>query len=128
MDTQWPKWHQLLRAYLQAKGWLTTFDHPIGPGTALNPTPGFDTDINEEIYKKLHSKCWDGTAITYIRMAAEFDGHGAGKALKEKLQKTCQGTQRKSTVQARDVYARAYRSIRNNPKLHARMWLHANSI
>ncbi len=62
MDTQWPKWHQLLRAYLQAKGWLTTFDHPIGIGTALNPTPRFGTDINEEIYQKLHSKCWDGTA------------------------------------------------------------------
>jgi hypothetical protein len=44
LDTQWPKWYQLLRAYLQAKGWLTTFDHPIGPGTALAPTPGFDMD------------------------------------------------------------------------------------
>ena len=46
LDTQWPKWYQLLRAYLQAKGWLTTFDHPIGPGTALAPTPGFDMDKN----------------------------------------------------------------------------------
>jgi hypothetical protein len=30
-DSQWPKWYQLLRAYLQARGWLSTFDHPIGP-------------------------------------------------------------------------------------------------
>ena len=87
LDTQWPKWYQLLRAYLQAKGWLTTFDHPIGPGTALAPTIGFDMDKNGEIYQKLHSKCWDGTAITYIRMAAEFDGHGAGKALKDRYNK-----------------------------------------
>jgi hypothetical protein len=72
-DTQWPKWYQLLRAYLLAKGWLVTFDHPIGPGTASHPTPDFDIEINEEIYQKLQSKCWDGTAITYIRMAAEFD-------------------------------------------------------
>ncbi len=28
----------------------------------------------------------------------------------------------------RKFYTRAYRSIRNNPKLHARMWLHANSL
>jgi hypothetical protein len=84
LDTQWPKWYQLLRTYLQAKGWLTTtFDHPIGPGTALAPTIGFDMDKNGEIYQKLHSNCWDGTAITYIRMAAELDGHGAGKVLKE---------------------------------------------
>ncbi len=44
-------------------------------------------DKNGEIYQKLHSKCWDGTAITYIRMAAEFDGHGAGKALKDRYNK-----------------------------------------
>ena len=43
--------------------------------------------INEEIYQKLQSKCWDGTAITYIRMAVEFDGHGAGKQLKERYNK-----------------------------------------
>jgi len=53
MDTQWPKWHQLLRAYLQAKGWLTTFDHPIGPGTALSPfSHGRDSR-----QKETHSKC-----------------------------------------------------------------------
>jgi hypothetical protein len=86
-DTQWPKWYQLLRAYLQAKGWLTTFDHPLGPGTAASPTPGFDIEINEEIYQKLQYKYWDGTAITYIRMTAKFDGHGAGKQLKERYNK-----------------------------------------
>ena len=49
-DSQWPKWYQLLRAYLQARGWLTTFDHPIGPGTLQIPTPDLDTDINSLIY------------------------------------------------------------------------------
>jgi hypothetical protein len=86
MDTQWPKWHQLLRAYLQAKGCYRHLTILLDLAL-LNPTPGFDTDINEEIYQKLRSKCWDGTAITYIRMASEFDGHGAGKALKERYNK-----------------------------------------
>jgi len=83
-DSQWPKWYQLLRAYLQARGWLTTFDHPIGPGTLQIPTPDFDTDINSLIYQKLQAKCFEGTASTYVRMAAEFDGHGAGAHLKKR--------------------------------------------
>ena len=83
-DSQWPKWYQLLRAYLQARGWLTTFDHPIGPGTLQTPTTEFDTDINSLIYQKLQAKCFEGTASTYVRMAAEFDGHGAGAHLKKR--------------------------------------------
>ena len=55
-DSQWPKWYQLLRAYLQARGWLPTFDHPIGPSTHGRPTPDFDTDINSLIYQKTSSK------------------------------------------------------------------------
>ena len=31
-DTKWESWYKQLRAYLQAKGWLSTFDHPIGGG------------------------------------------------------------------------------------------------
>jgi hypothetical protein len=77
-DSQWPKWYQLLRSYLQAKGWLETFDHDIGPGTPDNPTPEFDHRINQKIYQKIQAKCFDGTANVYVRMAAEFDGHGAG--------------------------------------------------
>ena len=38
-DTQWERWYELLRSYFQAKGWLETFDHPIGPGTPDNVTP-----------------------------------------------------------------------------------------
>ena len=83
-DSQWPKWYQLLRAYLQARGWLTTFDHPIGPSTNGNPTLDFDTDINSLIYQKLQAKCFEGTASIYVRMAAEFDGHGAGVHLKKR--------------------------------------------
>ena len=37
--------------------------------------------INLKIYNKLTMLCHKGTAITYIRMAAEFDGWGAGKSL-----------------------------------------------
>ena len=83
-DSQWPKWYKLLRAYLQARGWLTTFDHPLGPGTLHCPTKDFDTDINSLIYQKLQAKCFEGTASTYVRMAAEFDGHGAGAHLKKR--------------------------------------------
>jgi hypothetical protein len=81
------QWYQLLRSYLQAKGWLSTFDHVTGPGTVAHPTPDFDLDKNTKIYQKLHSKCYEGTASTYVRMAAEFDGHGAGKQLKERYNK-----------------------------------------
>ena len=81
-DSQWERWYELLRSYLQAKGWLETFDHPIGPGTPDNVTPGFDNSINEKIYQKIQSKCYEGTASTYVRMAAEFDGHGVGTRLR----------------------------------------------
>jgi hypothetical protein len=81
-DAQWERWHELLRSYFQARGWLTTFDHPIGPGTPDNLTPGFDNEINEKIYQKIQSKCYEGTASTYVRMAAEFDGHGVGLRLR----------------------------------------------
>ena len=81
-DSQWERWHELLRSYLQARGWLTTFDHPIGPGTPDNLTPGFDNEINEKIYQKIQNKCYEGTASTYVRMAAEFDGHGVGLRLR----------------------------------------------
>jgi hypothetical protein len=81
-DAQWERWYELLRSYFQAKGWLETFDHPIGPGTPDNLTPGFDNSINEKIYQKIQSKCYEGTAGTYVRMAAEFDGHGVGTKLR----------------------------------------------
>jgi hypothetical protein len=63
---------------LAAKGWLATYDHPTGPGT-----PGFDQAINQQLYnKKLTMLCTKGTAITYLRKAAEFDGWGAGQQLR----------------------------------------------
>ena len=66
-DAQLPQWYQLLRSYLQAKGWLSTFDHVTGPGTLANPTPDFDLDKNTKIYQKLHSKCYEGLrAHTYV--------------------------------------------------------------
>ena len=76
-DHHWDEWHYQLRSYLEAKGWLQTYDHPTGPGTA-----GFDTDINKKLYNKLTMLCTKGTAITYLRKAAEFDGWGAGKELR----------------------------------------------
>jgi hypothetical protein len=56
--------------------WLATFDHPHGPGH-----PGFDNDVNLKIYNKLTSLRHKDTAITYIKMAVEFDGWGAGRHL-----------------------------------------------
>jgi hypothetical protein len=41
LDTQWDDFYLQLRTYLEAKGWLDTFDHKTGPGT-----PGFNTEIN----------------------------------------------------------------------------------
>ena len=75
-DQQWDEFYYQLRSYLAAKNWLSTFDHPHGPGH-----DGFDNEINLKIYNKLTSLCHKGTAITYIRMAAEFDGWGAGRHL-----------------------------------------------
>jgi hypothetical protein len=75
-DQHWDEFYYQLRSYLAAKNWLPTFDHPSSPGT-----PGFDNNINLKIYNKLTSLCHKGTAITYVRMAAEFDGWGAGRQL-----------------------------------------------
>ncbi len=44
LDTQWDDFYLQLRTYLEAKGWLATFDHDTGPGT-----PGFDTEIKKKI-------------------------------------------------------------------------------
>jgi hypothetical protein len=75
-DQHWNEFYSQLRSYFAAKDWLFTFDHPTGPGT-----PDFNIAINLKIYNKLTMLCYKGTAITYIRMAAEFDGWGAGKSL-----------------------------------------------
>jgi len=98
-DDKWEGWYKQWRAYLQAKGWLTTADHQEGPGAK-----DFDVSINSNIYNALMSLCQKGKAITYIEQAAEFDGHGANKQLlnrydgfsKQKLQslKKCVETMR----------------------------------
>ena len=46
LDTQWDDFYLQLRTYLEAKGWLDTFDHKTGPGT-----PGNNTEINKKIYR-----------------------------------------------------------------------------
>ena len=98
-DDKWEGWYKQWRAYLQAKGWLTTADHQDGPRAK-----DFDVSINSNIYNTLMSLCQKGKAITYIEQAAEFDGHGANKQLlirydgfsKQKLQslKKCVETMR----------------------------------
>ncbi len=82
-DEKWEGWYNQWRAYLQAKEWLSTVDHPEGSGAE-----NFDVKINSKIYN--------------IEQAAEFDGLGANKQLlirydgysKQKLQslKKCIGT------------------------------------
>jgi len=76
LDTQWDDFYLQLRTYLEAKGWLTTFDHATGPGT-----PGFDTEINKKIYNKLLALCRKGTAGTYVTKAAASNGWEAGRYL-----------------------------------------------
>jgi hypothetical protein len=49
-DDDTEAWYKQLRAYLQAEGWLSTFDHPTGPGS-----PGFDIDTNKKIFTKFAS-------------------------------------------------------------------------
>jgi hypothetical protein len=40
-----------------------------------------DNDINKKIHNKLLMLCKAGHAVTYVKKAAEFDGHGAGQQL-----------------------------------------------
>jgi hypothetical protein len=75
-DTKWESWYKQLRAYLQAKGWLKTFNHSIGAGAI-----DFDSKVNSSIYNLLMNLCNNGIAATYLEGAAEFDGRGAGLAL-----------------------------------------------
>jgi hypothetical protein len=85
-DDEWEEWCKLLRPYFKLKGWLPTFDHPIGPGTGTpdNPTPSFDFDINAKMHSKLQLQhlCHGGPAATHVAKAAKFDGHGAGVHLR----------------------------------------------
>ena len=81
-DDKWEELYKLLRSYFKLKGWLETFDHPIGPGTPDNPTPDFDFDITTKIHSKLQHLCHGGRAATHVAKAAEFDGHGAGVHLR----------------------------------------------
>ena len=71
-DERWDEFYAQLRTYLSAKNWLATFEHPTGPGA-----PGFDNEVNKKIYNKLLMLCKQGHAVTYVKKAAEFDGHGA---------------------------------------------------
>jgi len=72
-DGKWDEFYSQLRTYLSAKDWLTTFEHPVGPGA-----PGFNNEVNKKLYNKLLMLCKTGHAVTYIKKMAEFDGHGAG--------------------------------------------------
>jgi hypothetical protein len=62
-DNHWVAWSKQWRTYLQAKEWLTTAEHPEGPGAI-----GFDLTINAKIYNCLINLCRKGKAITdYLR-------------------------------------------------------------
>ncbi len=75
-DGKWDEFYSQLRTYLFAKDWLTTFEHPIGPGAT-----GFNNEVNKKLHNKLLMLCKTGHAVTHIKKAAEFDGHGAGRQL-----------------------------------------------
>jgi len=80
-DSHWDDWYLQWRTYLEAKGWLSTFEHATGPGTI-----GFDNEINKKIYNKLLSLCQKGTASTYVTKAANFNGWEAAKYLLERYE------------------------------------------
>jgi hypothetical protein len=81
LDTQWDDFYLQLRTYLEAKGWLATFEHPHGPGS-----PGFDNEINKKIYNKLLTLCRKGTAATYITKAALSNGWEAARYLLDRYE------------------------------------------
>ncbi len=80
-----------LRTYLEAKGWLLTFEHPHGPGS-----PGFDNDINKKIYNKLLTLCRKGTAATYITKAALSNRWEAARYLLDRYE--CFSKQREKSL------------------------------
>ncbi len=102
MDSNWDDWYLQLRTYLEAKGWLITFEHPTGPGTA-----GFDLEINKKIYHKLLALCRKGTAATYVTKAANFNGWEAARFLLdcyEGFSKQCQRSLRQLIETIRHVH------------------------
>jgi hypothetical protein len=81
-DNHWEAWSKQWRAYLQAKEWLTTAEHPEGPGAiGFDLTINANLTINAKIYNCLVNLCRKGKAITYVEQATEFDGYGANKQL-----------------------------------------------
>jgi hypothetical protein len=81
LDTQWDDFYLRLRTYLEAKGWLLTFEHPHVPGS-----PGLDNEINKKIYNKLLTLCRKGTAATYITKAALSNGWEAARYLLDRYE------------------------------------------
>ncbi len=58
-DDKWEGWYKQWRAYLQAKEWLTTADHPEGPGAKdFN-----NVSVNSKIYNTLMNLCQKGKAM-----------------------------------------------------------------
>ncbi len=51
-DGKWDEFYSQFRTYLSAKDWLTTFEHPVGPGA-----PGFNNEVNKKLYNKLLMLC-----------------------------------------------------------------------
>ncbi len=75
-DDKWESWYKQWRAYLQAKEWLSTAEHNVGP-----EAEDFNVKVNLRIYNTLINLCQKGKAIAYIELAAEFDGRGAHQQL-----------------------------------------------
>jgi hypothetical protein len=73
-DDKWEAWYKQWRAYMQAKDWLSTAEHPEGP-----EAEDFHVKINSKMYHTLINLCQKGKAIAYIEQAAEFDGRGANQ-------------------------------------------------
>jgi hypothetical protein len=51
-DDRWESWYKQWRAYLQAKEWLSTAEHDVGP-----EVEGFNVKVNARIYNTLINLC-----------------------------------------------------------------------
>jgi len=74
LDTQWEDFYLQFRTFLEAKGWLTTFDHPTGPDT-----PGFDNEVNKKIYNKLLALCNFAAKAPQLLTSQKLPPQMAGK-------------------------------------------------
>ena len=61
-DGKWDEFYSQLRTYLSAKDWLTTFEHPVGPGA-----PGFNNEVNKKLEQARLKLLWINWLNNYYK-------------------------------------------------------------